>query len=481
MRFFVIALIFALWQGEAVRAKGRVANIILPRLLPKVENARLQRLFSRVGIRTASGKPLSEDEVFNRRHEIFHRAEINKRMAAELAKVDEALQAGRISKSYARKDKHQIELARDKIFTSMADKEHAIRVAEIEHKHDFHVLGLSQPVFRGEDIFKAYSDLTRSLHANEDLSSQVTLRDADNALLNIQMTLLHRLRLPQIIHSRADMRAKIRELSAEHSRELEMFGVRPNRKDTFSRRQLEKIEAEINRRFPVAQRIDSNPNYTEARNAYIAIYRATDELAQFRIVDGWSSAMFAAIIDRRAGLYQEAELLDWEMALQSLKIDLTDSKVSTVTKDRSNKMPSFKIASEWEQMVTAQHDELVATYRDRFSGERLQERLQELRTAKDMLISVKNTSPMGALLIRAHYEKFYRLLGLDPKLAGTYTETDITKAYRMSMRHNHPDKYAGKSAEEITALENIFFAIADSGKLLRNPNTKSRIDAYLGQ
>ena len=186
-------------------------NHLLPHLVPNIKNARLQRLFSKVGFRGAGGKPLSEAEVFERRHEIFNRDKINEKVAEEITKVDEALQASRISKGYARQEKHQIELARDKIFASMAKKERAIRVAEIEHTHDFRSLGLSQPVFRAEEIKEAHDNLTRSLHGNKDLLSNFALRDADTALLNIQMSLMRRLKF-QIIRSRADIRTKISEL-----------------------------------------------------------------------------------------------------------------------------------------------------------------------------------------------------------------------------------------------------------------------------
>ena len=453
-------------------------NHLLPHLVPNIKNARLQRLFSKVGFRGAGGKPLSEAEVFERRHEIFNRTEINKKMAKEITKVDKALQAGRISKSYARQEKHQIELARDKIFTSMAKKERAIKVAEIEHTHDFRALGLSQPVFRAEEIHEAYSNLTRSLHGNKDLFSNFALRDADTALLNIQMSLMRRLKF-QIIRSRADMRAKISELSAEHSRELEMFGIAPNRKDTFSQQQLKKIEAEINRRFPTAQQVDTNHRYLKFQDAYNSIYLATEELEAFRIADGWHSAMFEAIIDSRfghAGLHSEAELVHLEKALQLLEIDLTDSRVSSA-ETSSGKMPTIKLATEWEKVVAEQHQKVVAEYRDKLDDVEL----QELNTAKELLLRSGQSSTLQALLMRARYENFYRILGLDPKLADTYDNRAIKKAHNKLAVLYHPDHHQSKPQEVIDDFERKFKEVSQAYKYLQEPATKGRIDAFLNQ
>ena len=457
---------------------------LLPHLVPNIKNARLQRLFSRVGFRTADGKPLSEAEVFERRHEIFNREKINQHVAAELAKVEAARQAGRISKSYARQEKHQIELARDKIFTSMAKKERALRVAEIEHTYDFRALSLSQPVFHAEEIHKAHRDLAGPLRGKQDLFSHFTLRDADTALLNIEMSLMRRLKF-QIIRSRAEVRAKIRELSAEHSRALEMFNIAPNRNSTFSERQLKKAEAEIKRRFPKeAHRVETNYSYHEWQNAYDAIYRAKGELDAFRIADGWHSAMFEAIIDRRfghKGLHSEAELSVLGKMVELLEIDLVHRKISTAEVNESKLNVELKLQTSWQEVVNSRYDKVVSTYRDRLSGAELQEKLQELQAARDTLLRAANSSAMQELLRRAHYENFYRVLGLDPKQAATYTEKEIKTAYRkMSVRY-HSNTHVGKSEQERKATDDIFMTVTEAGKGLQNPHLKNKIDAYLQQ
>ncbi len=442
---------------------------LLPHLLPNIKNARLQRLFSRVGFRSESGKPLSEAEVFERRGEIFNREEINRRVAAEIARVDAAQQAGRISKGYARQEKHQIELARDKIFVSMAKKERAIRVAEIEHTHDFRALGLAQPAFRSEEVHKAYQDLLFSLSGKKDLLSSFALRDANTALHNIQMSLVRRLKF-QLIRSRADMQAKIRELSTEHSRALELFNIAPNRSTTFSQRQLKKIEAEINRRFPKAQQVDTNHSYREFKNAHDAIIRAKQDLDDFRIANGWHSAMFEAIIDSRlgsAGLNSEADLAGLRRMLELLDIKLTDVRASTAEVKENRIILDLK--PDWKELVEARFTKLGG------------DKKQELKTARDALVNDKNKSAIQELLKRAHYENFYRVLKLEPKLAETYSEKDIQKAYRVVAIRTHPDKHQGKPKEEYEAIEAEFKAATKAYELLTKSPTRRSIDAYLRQ
>ena len=458
-------------------------NHLLPHLVPGIKNTRLQRLFARIGFRTEDGKPLSEAEVFERRHEIFSRAKINEKTAAEIEKVSAAWQAGRISASYARQQTHRIELAREKIFTSMAKKERAIKVAEIEHKYDFRALGLSQPAFHAEEIEGAYSSLSSTHMANNDLLSHFAMRDAEIALMNLQISLARRLKF-QIIRSKSDVRAKIQEMSTELKQDLAMFGVAPNRRDTFTRRQLEKIETQINSRFPAAQQTLENPHYQELSEAYNRIYRATEELEKFRIVDGWHSAMFEAIIDRRFGhgaLHSEAELFDLGRALELLNIDLTDTKLSTVTESGRDKMPSFKLSEQWDQVVTRQYQRVVTQQQKQLDGDELQASLQELDMAKDILLRVGSSSGLQALLTRVRYENLYRIIDLDPKLAETYTSKEIRMAIRKTAVRYHPDKHPNASVEEKRRLEEMFNEVNRAKKLLQNSATKGRIDAYLRQ
>ena len=444
-------------------------NHLLPHLLPNLKNVRLQRLFARVGFRNKKGQPLDQKEMYERRHELFERVEINKQVKEEISKVQEALQAGRISKRYARQQQHQIELARDKIFTSMAKKERAIKVAEIEHTHDFRALGLAQPALQEGEIHAAYDSL-KQLHAqSKGLLSHFALRDAEIAILNLQMSLMRRLKF-QIIRSRGEMRAKVREMSAELHEELALFGIRPNRKDTFTAAQYDKATAQINRRFPYAQRVDSNPAYVRWQNAHNRLYRAIEEFNKFGLVDGWHSAMFETLIERRLGgtaLHTEDELAVLRQALNLLEINLLDSKVyDTARSDKSERISTLNLSQQWPQVVNEHYQSLAS----RLKGAEL----EEAKAAKEILLRANSNSGLNTLLKRAQYEGFYRALDLDPRLAENYSAKDIKNAHRKITMKNHPDKNPGnEAAAEKTKKAN------GAAELLRDKPTRSRIDAFL--
>ncbi len=298
---------------------------LLPHLVPKIKDARLQRLFSRVGFRDKNGKPLSETEVS------FNRENIKESVRAEIANVDEAWRKGQISKRYAQQEKHQIELARDKIFASMAKKERAIRVAEIEHTHDFRALGLPDPVFSAEEISAAHGKLVGSLHGKKDLLSNFAWRDANTALISIQTSLQRRLKF-QITRPRAAVHAEIRRLSKEHADELRLFSIAPNKRNTFSQRTLNEVDKHINQRFTPAQQVESNLEFRRFDEARNAIIRALEELHAFRIADGWHSAMFEAIIEQRFGKVVGDKRLKVEDALRGLGIDIEKTELERLTK-----------------------------------------------------------------------------------------------------------------------------------------------------
>lgn len=442
-------------------------NHLLPHLLPNLRNTRLQRLFARVGFRSKKGQPLGQEEMYERRYELFDRTEINKSVQGEINKVQKALQAGKISKRYARQQQHQIELARDKIFTSIAKKERALSVAEIEHAHDFRALGMSEPAFKEQEIFAAYNELRNLSSKNKGLLSHFTMRDAEIAVLGLQMSLMRRLKF-QMIRSRGEERAKVRELSAELRTELAMFGIRPNRQDTFTEAQLEKAIAQINRRFPLAQQVDSNPVYFNFRNAYNRLYRAVEEMRNFKIVDGWHSAMFETLVERRFGgsVHTEDELVILQQALALLEISLLDSKVyNAAPRASGNDIETRTLTQQWSEVVGEHYQRLATQLRGA--------ELEELKAARDILLRANSNSGLKTLLQRAQYENFYRVLGLDPAVA--HSEERIDKAYKNLVMKYHSDKNPSEEgAEKIRE-------ITAAGKLLRDKATRSRIDTFLRQ
>ena len=478
--------VFVLWG---------VYHRFVPHLVPYMRNARLQRLFSRVGFRTKGGQPLSEAEVFEQRQVIFNREEINKRVAAEIAKVNEALQAGRISKGYARQEKHQIELARDKIFTSMAKKERAIRVAEIEHTHDFRALGLSQPSFKYEELNKAYLNLDAE-NSGRTLVERFTLRDGEVALTNIFMSLQRRLMFT-ITRSRRDVKAKIRQMSKDgvikevkdgqgkvkeeilveggYGKDLDMFGIPRKHRNPFELVGIKHQEFSIKYAEHIKTK-SKDPTFLKKKWAMERLVRATEELGKYASLRGWHSAMFEALAERRLGqaeVYSEAELLDLAAHIELLGIDLKNAdKIKEVSSSEGG-IPSVSLNQKlWENLVAAQHKEMAASYRAKLKGGELKEKLAELKKAQEVLLSMRNRNSIEALLAREHYLNYYRLLGLDPKLAETYDEEAINRAFRKLSITEHPDK--GGSEER-------YKKIIAAKELLLNPNARTGIDAYLRQ
>ena len=469
-------------------------NHLLPHLVPNIKNVRLQRLFSRVGFRAKSGEPLSEAEVFERRQEIFNREEINQRVAAEIAKVDEALQAGRISKNYARQEKHQIELARDKIFTSMAKKERAIRVAEIEHKYDFDALGLPRPVFNAEKIESAYQTL-RSANTGNTLREEFALRDGEMALLSIYQSLERRLSFT-IIRSRRDVNNKIRQMSRDgeikevkdgqgkvkseelveggYGKDLDLFGIPRKQRNPFDEKIINEKLQQFQREYAtlIAQQ-SKDPAYLKKKWALERLQLAVKELEKYRRLHGWHSAMFATLAERRFGQadnYSKTELLDLAKQAELLEINLNNENLKNIN-TIGDTLPSVGLNEKaWQDTVTAQHKKITTAYRKELKGAELKEKLKELDNAQDVLLNTRNRNAIATLLEREHYANFYRLLGLDPAKAEEHSIDDITKAYKRKSIDDHPDK--GGSDKEMKKLNRAHEVLI---------NHKQNIDRMLKQ
>ncbi len=485
MKLLLATLIACGWLGDTSHASvstvvklwGRhVALHVSQATMSGMRNARLQRHFTRIGFRGVDGKPLGEDEMFKLHHEIFNRGNIKQKAGEELAAVQESLRVGDISKGNAQQQIRQIELARDKILALMAKKEQSIQAAVVRHEPDFSALGMSQPSFRIEEIVEAY------VHQADDIDK--VLPRPGKLVLDIPTANLimswRQLRSP-ITRSRADMYAKIRELSTKHSKELEVLGIAPNRKDTFSQHQMEKIGAEINSRFPTAQQVNTNDSYLEFREAYNTIYQAREELEIFLMPNSWHSAMFDVITAKRIASLHKTQRSHTEEALQLLDIDLIHGKVSRSVWNSvdDSKMPSFQLTGEWEQVVAEQYQLAAAKYRDNFSGAELQGKLQELNTAKDSLLSL--TMPaLEELLRHTHYKNFYRILDLDPAHAEVYTTREIKRAFYQKASRYHPDKNPNVTGKEMKVMEKSFIDIRRAAELLLNPSRKARVDALLG-
>ena len=472
-------------------------NHLLPHLVPNIKNVRLQRLFSRVGFRAKNGEPLSEAEVFERRHEIFNREEINQRVAAEITKVDEALQAGRISKNYARQEKHQIELARTKIFTSMAKKERAIRVAEIEHTYDFHALRMPELVLNAKEIESAYQTL-RSANMGNTLREEFALRDGEMAYLSISQSLKRRLSFT-IIRSRRDVNDKIRQMSRDgviketkdgqgkvkieelveggYGKDLDLLGIPRKQRNPFDKKIINEKLEQFERDYATLIAKDSkDPAYLKKKWALERLQLATKELEEYREIRGWHSAMFEALAERRIGqaeVYSEAKLLDLAEQVELLEINIKDNASLKNIEASGDALPSVGLNEKaWQDTVVAQHKKITAAYRNEFKGAELKEKRKKLNNAQDVLLSMRSSNDIARLLKREHYANYYRLLELDPPPVKEHSADDIAKALKLRAIDSHPDKVAGESPEVIKRANDKMQKLNDAHDMLIKHKTK---------
>ena len=495
MKLLLVALIACWWLENTSHARvstmaklwGKNVGLHVSQAMSGVSNKKLPRQFARIGFRGVDGKPLSEDEMFKLRHEIFNRENIEQKVKEEIAVVQEELRVGKLSEGDAQRLIHHVERARDKILALIAKKEEGIRAIELKHGQNFRDLGLPQPVFDVNDIAHAYIDRQRDKGLlNKELSSFGDIK-FDTGTENLIVSLLQ-LRLPITPRASADIRAKIREMSTKYSKELEVLGISPNHKNTFTRLQLEKIGEEINNRFPATQGVDTNDSYLELKNAFTTIFQATLELEDFLITNSWHSAMFDVLADKRIASLQHAnellsvsKLFHLKESLQLLDIDLVDGRVSRpVWNLTDNKdIPSFHLTEQWPQVVAEQYQLTTVKYHESFSGKELMDKLQELDTVKYSLLSDDTMPELEKLLKYEQYENFYRILDLDPAQADIYTATEIKRARDNKLIHYHPDRNHGVTDKEKQVLEESFNKIMRAAELLLDPNTKARVDGNL--
>ena len=328
------------------------------------------------------------------------------------------------------------------------------------------------------------------------LAERFALRDGEAALSNIFMSLQRRLMFT-ITRSRRDVKAKIREMSKDgvikevkdgqgkvkeeilveggYGKDLDMFGIPRKHRNPFEL--VDKKNKEFNIKY--AKHIENkskDPAFLKKQWAMDRLVNATQQLGEYASLHGWHSAMFTALAERRLGradIYSEAELIDLTAQMELLGIDLKNADKIKNIGGRSDSMQSVSLNDKlWQELVAAQHKKIATDYRGKLRGAELKEKLKELKNAQDVLLNMRNRNTITALVEREHYANYYRLLDLDPKLAATYDEEAINKAFRKISRREHPDK--GGSKEK-------YQEIMKAKEFLLNPNTRAGIDAYLRQ
>ena len=207
-------------------------------IVPEIRENRLKKLLQRVGI---TG---SEETVYSGKAEIFNRKHIEKQAGVATTRI-ENINTNNISKGYKDEQIRQIEKARDKIITLMDRREHAIRVATIEHKHDFVALGIEEPFFDYEAIYKVFG-LTKYGYKTG-VYSEAVYREAELAMMQIEATLSRRLRISPL--------GRVGKPGKEHSYERAL-GEAIN-ESMFSGRDKDAVNRAILRFYLTAAKMDT--------------------------------------------------------------------------------------------------------------------------------------------------------------------------------------------------------------------------------
>ncbi len=161
-----------------------VYSLKFSHVVPKLKEKNLQRLLKHVGVDDAA------NTVYKRRRSIF-KADYIKRNAER--QITELERASNVSRHYKRERIHRIKTAEQKLLSMMADKEQALKVAAIEHKHDFAALGLTEAVFDFDTIARAYGLIKYGYKTG--VYSKAVFQEAELAMGQLQMTLVRRLKI----------------------------------------------------------------------------------------------------------------------------------------------------------------------------------------------------------------------------------------------------------------------------------------------
>ena len=161
-----------------------VYHLRFSHLLPKLRENNLQKLLKRLGINS------SVSGISKSKNNIFKPENIKKNAQQEIDKLDKS---NNISRHYKRERIHQIKTAEQKLLTMIADKQHALKVAAIEHKHNFKALGLNEAVFDFNTIARAYGLVRQGYKTGVYNAAQ--LQEAEVAMQQLQMTLMRRLKI----------------------------------------------------------------------------------------------------------------------------------------------------------------------------------------------------------------------------------------------------------------------------------------------
>ena len=175
---------------HAIFVSWWIYSLKFSHIIPEMRENRLNKLLRRVGVRETN------ESVYKQRGEVFNRENIENEATKAIGRIKGV---ENVSKGYIREQTRQIEKARDKIIALMDRRKHAIRVATIEHKHDFAALGIKEPFFDYEAMHKIFGLIRYGYKTG--VYSEAVYREAEIAIRQIEVTLFRRLRISPLVRA----------------------------------------------------------------------------------------------------------------------------------------------------------------------------------------------------------------------------------------------------------------------------------------
>ena len=161
-----------------------VYSLKFSHVVPRIKENNLQKLLKRVGINN------SAKDAYKNKHNIFKPEKIKESAQQRITEIE---RPNNVSHHYKQVRIQQIKTAEQKLISMINDKAHAIKVAKIEHKHDFKVLGMNEAVFDFNTIARAYGLIKHGYKTG--VYSQAAFQEAELAMGQLQMTLMRRLKI----------------------------------------------------------------------------------------------------------------------------------------------------------------------------------------------------------------------------------------------------------------------------------------------
>ena len=165
-----------------------VYSLKFSHVVPKLKENNLQKLLQRIGIDD------TVSQAYGRRHEIFTPKYIETTAARQIKEINTT---NNVSRHYKNTRVQQIKTAQQKLLSLLDDKAHALKVAAIEHRHDFAALGMSEPIFDFNTIARAYGLIKHGYKTG--VYNEAVFQQAELALGQLQMTLMRRLKISPLL------------------------------------------------------------------------------------------------------------------------------------------------------------------------------------------------------------------------------------------------------------------------------------------